>query len=87
MQPVQRPFRQAVDVTGAAPLGAGFRVLLAITSYERPSRSVETIAADLNDKVDLAGARRRLRTNASITLQVNNAGAGATAPLRREMDR
>jgi len=57
MQPVQRPFRQAVDVTGAAPLGAGFRVLLAITSYEQPSRSVETIAADLNDKVDLAGSR------------------------------
>ncbi len=59
MQPVQRPFRQAVDATGAALLGAGFAVLLAITTYEQPSRSVETIAADLNDKVDLAGSRRR----------------------------
>ncbi len=51
MQPVQRPFRQAVDATGAALLGAGFAVLLAITTCEQPSRSVETIAADLNGKV------------------------------------
>ena len=32
MQPVQRPFRQAVDATDAALLGAGFAVLLAITT-------------------------------------------------------
>ena len=44
-------------------------------------RSVETIAADLSDKVDLARIEATLRTNASITLLVNNAGVGATAPL------
>ncbi len=44
-------------------------------------RSVETIAADLNDKADLARIETALRTNASITLLVNNAGVGATAPL------
>ena len=44
-------------------------------------RSVETIAADLNDKADLARIETTLRTNAGITLLVNNAGVGAAAPL------
>jgi short-subunit dehydrogenase len=44
-------------------------------------RSVETIAADLNDKADLAGIEATLRTNTNITLLVNNAGVGAAAPL------
>jgi uncharacterized protein len=44
-------------------------------------RSVETITADLNDKADLARIETTLRTNATITLLVNNAGVGATAPL------
>jgi short-subunit dehydrogenase len=48
---------------------------------DETGRSVETIAADLNDKVDLARIETTLRTNASITLLVNNAGVGATAPL------
>src|SRR6266700_3741061 len=44
-------------------------------------RSVETIAADLSDKADLARIETTLRTNAGITLLVNNAGVGAAAPL------
>jgi short-subunit dehydrogenase len=44
-------------------------------------RFVETVAADLNDKTDLARIEAVLRTNADITLLVNNAGVGATAPL------
>src|SRR6266851_5588264 len=44
-------------------------------------RSIETIAADLNDKADLARIETVLRTNASFTLLVNNAGVGAAAPL------
>jgi len=44
-------------------------------------RSVAAITADLNDKADLARIEATLRTNASITLLVNNAGVGATAPL------
>jgi short-subunit dehydrogenase len=44
-------------------------------------RSVETIAADLNDKADLAKIETTLRGNAGITLLVNNAGVGAAAPL------
>lgn len=34
--PAPRPFRQAVEVTGAASLGAGFAVLLAVTTYDQP---------------------------------------------------
>jgi short-subunit dehydrogenase len=44
-------------------------------------RSIETIAGDLNDKADLARIETVLRTDASITLLVNNAGVGAAAPL------
>src|SRR5262249_10933637 len=44
-------------------------------------RSVETVAADLNDRTDLARIEAILRGNPRITLLVNNAGAGATAPL------
>lgn len=44
-------------------------------------RFVDTVAADLNDKTDLARVEAILRANANITLLVNNAGVGATAPL------
>src|SRR5262249_59451606 len=44
-------------------------------------RSVETVAADLNDTTDLAKVEAILRANADITLLLNNAGVGATAPL------
>jgi short-subunit dehydrogenase len=44
-------------------------------------RSIETIAADLNDRADLAKIEATLRGNAGITLLVNNAGVGAASPL------
>jgi short-subunit dehydrogenase len=44
-------------------------------------RSVDTLVADLNDKAGLAKVEARLRTDASLTLLVNNAGVGAAAPL------
>ncbi|GAB3090275.1 SDR family NAD(P)-dependent oxidoreductase [Lysobacter terrae] len=47
----------------------------------RTGRSIETIAADLTRPADLAQVEDVLRTDASITLLVNNAGIGATAPL------
>lgn len=58
---------------------------------DRTGRSVETIAADLTHPGDLASVETVLRTDASITLLVNNAGVGATAPLLQsdvaDMDR
>ena len=44
-------------------------------------RSIETIAADLGDKADLARIETVLRTDPSLTLLVNNAGVAAVTPL------
>jgi short-subunit dehydrogenase len=44
-------------------------------------RSIATVAADLSNKTELASVEEILRTNQDITLLVNNAGLGATAPL------
>jgi short-subunit dehydrogenase len=44
-------------------------------------RTIETLAADLGNKAELARIEDVLKTDASITLLVNNAGVGGTAPL------
>ncbi|PSH66841.1 SDR family NAD(P)-dependent oxidoreductase [Phyllobacterium sophorae] len=44
-------------------------------------RTVEVVAADLGDNEGIARVEDILRTDASITLLVNNAGVGATVPL------
>ena len=44
-------------------------------------RSVKTIAADLNDKTDLARIEAVLKSDQSVTLLVNNAGVGGAGPL------
>ena len=48
---------------------------------EETGRSIETVAADLGDKADLAGIEAMLRTESRFSMLVNNAGFGATAPL------
>lgn len=47
----------------------------------RTGRSVETLAADLTDAAGVAKVEDVLKRDASITMLVNNAGIGATAPL------
>lgn len=47
----------------------------------RTGRSIETLSADLTNPGDLARVEEVLRTDSSITLLLNNAGVGATAPL------
>jgi short-subunit dehydrogenase len=58
---------------------------------DETGRTVEVVAADLADGGDLARVEGLLRTDASITLLVNNAGVGAATPLLdsdiNEMDR
>ncbi|MBV8512452.1 MAG: SDR family oxidoreductase [Xanthobacteraceae bacterium] len=44
-------------------------------------RSVETVAADLNNKSDLARVEAILRDDPAVTLLVNNAGVAAVTPL------
>jgi short-subunit dehydrogenase len=48
---------------------------------DQTGRSVETVGADLSEAADLGRVETILRTDASITMLVNNAGFGATAPL------
>ncbi len=47
----------------------------------RTGRRIEVLAADLTDPADLATVERVLRTDPRISMLVNNAGIGATAPL------
>ena len=44
-------------------------------------RTVRPVIADLNDPADLQRLETLLREDSSITMLVNNAGVGATAPL------
>ena len=44
-------------------------------------RKVEILAADLGNSNDLTGVERILRDDSRVTLLVNNAGVGTTAPL------
>ncbi len=48
---------------------------------EETRRAVEVVAADLNEHSDVARVEALLREDASITMLVNNAGVGASAPL------
>ena len=70
----------------------GYDLLLVARSQERMAdlakklksntgSKVETLVADLTDSKDLGRLERILREDSRITLLVNNAGVGATAPL------
>ncbi len=54
---------------------------LATRLTKETGRTVETVPADLGNKADLARVEAVLKTDRSITLLVNNAGFGGTAPL------
>jgi short-subunit dehydrogenase len=72
--------RRGYDLVLVARNGERLRAL-ADRLVTQTGRKVETLAADLTDAKDLARVEAVLRTNAGITLLVNNAGVGATAPL------
>ena len=48
---------------------------------DETGRKIEVLAADLNDKADLARVESKLYSDAGITMLVNNAGVGAAGPL------
>lgn len=48
---------------------------------DETGRSVEVVAADLGNKDDVRRVEKVLQDDASITVLINNAGVGATAPL------
>lgn len=54
---------------------------LADRLHAETGRKVEPLVADLSNRGDLARVEERLRSDLTITMLVNNAGVGATAPL------
>lgn len=48
---------------------------------DETGRSVQVFQADLNDPKGVAGVEQLLRTDRTLSMLVNNAGLGATAPL------
>ncbi|NLS05505.1 SDR family oxidoreductase [Rhizobium sp. P32RR-XVIII] len=54
---------------------------LATKLTRETGRTVETLPADLGSKADLARVEQVLKSDQSITMLVNNAGFGGTAPL------
>ncbi|MBA1143425.1 SDR family NAD(P)-dependent oxidoreductase [Mesorhizobium neociceri] len=72
--------RRGYDLILVARNGSRLAVL-AQRLKDETGRSVETIAADLNDSQELAGIEKVLRSDAGTAMLVNNAGVGATTPL------
>ncbi|MFK0274732.1 SDR family NAD(P)-dependent oxidoreductase [Ensifer sp. NPDC090286] len=48
---------------------------------DETGRAIEVVAADLGNKDDVRRVEKILQDDASITVLINNAGVGATAPL------
>ena len=72
--------RRGHDLILVARNGDRLRALASSLS-DMSGRAVETIVADLTDPTDLSRVETVLRTDASITMLVNNAGVGAAGPL------
>ena len=72
--------RRGHDLILVARNGDRLRALASRLS-DTTGRAVETIAADLTDAADLGRVETVLRTDASITMLVNNAGVGAAGSL------
>jgi hypothetical protein len=72
--------REGYDLILVARSGDKLRSLASSIS-NRTGRSVEVVQADLGRSEDLRRVEEVLRTDQSITMLVNNAGVGATAPL------
>ncbi|MEI2302141.1 SDR family NAD(P)-dependent oxidoreductase [Ensifer sp. MJa1] len=54
---------------------------LAARLADETGRAIEVVAADLGNRADVKRIEALLQGDASITMLVNNAGVGATAPL------
>jgi short-subunit dehydrogenase len=72
--------RRGYDLILVARSGDRLSVLASQLATET-GRRVETVAADLTDKSGVGRVETILKSDKSITLLVNNAGFGGTAPL------
>ncbi len=55
--------------------------IVAAQIVQRTGRKIEVLATDLTDPTGVAKVEQILRTNSRITMLLNNAGIGTTAPL------
>lgn len=76
----ERLARQGYDLILVARNAARL-TQLADRLHAETGRKVEPLVADLSNRGDLARVEERLRSDHTITMLVNNAGVGATAPL------
>lgn len=76
----ERLARRGYDLTLVARNRSRLDALAAKISDET-GRAIEVLAADLSKTEDLGRVEAVLRQDASLTMLVNNAGVGATAPL------
>ncbi|MGR9276617.1 SDR family NAD(P)-dependent oxidoreductase [Rhizobium leguminosarum] len=76
----RRLAKQGYDLIIVARNGERLKAL-ASGLTEETGRAVETVVADLGNTADLARVEGVLKQDRSITLLVNNAGVGGTAPL------
>src|SRR5207302_2182001 len=68
------------NLTLVAPSRERLEVLAQHLARET-GRTVDLVVADLNDRQDVRRVEEVLRSDANLTLLVNNAGVGSTAPL------
>ncbi|WP_037152693.1 SDR family NAD(P)-dependent oxidoreductase [Rhizobium freirei] len=72
--------KQGYDLILVARNGERLKALASRLTDET-GRTIETLSADLGSKDDLAKVEKVLKEDRSITMLVNNAGFGGTAPL------
>ncbi len=72
--------RRGYDLTLVARHRERLEVLAQHLARET-GRKVDLVVADLNDRKDVRRVEEVLRSDANLTLLVNNAGVGSTAPL------
>src|SRR6202040_2675738 len=72
--------RRGYDLILVARSEARLKALSAALRGET-GRSVTPLAADLNDKADVAKVEATLQDDQTISMLVNNAGIGSVAPL------
>lgn len=72
--------KRGYDLILVARSGAPLKALAASIA-SATGRNVTSIVADLDNKADLVKVETKLKEDSSITLLLNNAGAGSVAPL------
>jgi hypothetical protein len=80
--PAHSPFHQAAEVTGAALLGAGFAILLAVTTYDQPWHYLPMQCAALTVLLVLLASLLRGRPSSSPLCSCRSPSP-PTCPIRR----